>query len=643
MPDFGNASVLTSPRSEEATQSAMAKSDPLDDYLRRAQRLIDSGELDAREGYKIEVGRKLSTAREAVISGEDDWASMVKRGIVGNLIYRVQQQKFRNWIDQSPNDALQSLQAIWTKDDSPISQRIRAFCDLLPRSVISGAGTRLNVTSVLLMGLDVEQYPPFRITTFRETYEHIGYDQPEQGVDEVALYEHALGFLDQLIQRSTGRPDNRLDAQGIVWLMWFDKRGQNKEPVGATTLDSEPDDDDQQPSDVPDLETLADELLLDLDFLRRIEKLLEDKLQVIFQGPPGTGKTYVARKLAVRLAGSPERVRLVQFHPSYAYEDFVQGFRPTLRNDQAGFELRKGPLLDMAERARGKPEAKHFLVIDEINRGNLAKVFGELYFLLEYRDAPMQLQYSNTTFSLPDNLYIIGTMNTADRSIALVDLALRRRFHFVEFHPDKPPVKGLLRRWLDRNAPGMGWVADVVDRANRALGDDNSEAAIGPSYFMRPGLDNEQARLIWEHNVLPYIEEQLYGQRDRLREFGLNRLRRAAGGNTKSAGAGTDHSIPEHLNSGLWRNEHGEGLRSTRYEQEFTCAADGHTIAAGETLYEFYAECPPSLRYAQHNKGQMYCANHVHEHVDVTRWADQAACTRVPEKLPPDERSRPNE
>ena len=309
-------------------------------------------------------------------------------------------------------------------------------------------------------------------------------------------------------------------------------------PDANDAEDIEPSQEGEPPSIEPQsLQALADELLLDVAFLRDIEKLLEDKRQIIFQGPPGTGKTFVARKLAARLAGSPERVRLVQFHPSYAYEDFVQGFRPTLRNDQPGFELRDGPLLDMAERARGNPDAKHFLVIDEINRGNLAKVFGELYFLLEYRDEPMQLQYSNTTFSLPDNLYIIGTMNTADRSIALVDLALRRRFHFVEFHPGKWPVEGLLRRWLERNVPGMEWVADVVDSANEELGSD-SEAAIGPSYFMKAGLTNEQVSLIWEHNVLPYVQEQLYGEPDRLAEFDLGRLRGAAGGSDESDDAG---------------------------------------------------------------------------------------------------------
>ena len=261
----------------------------------------------------------------------------------------------------------------------------------------------------------------------------------------------------------------------------------------------------------------------------RSRRLLDDKRQVIFQGPPGTGKTYAARELARSLAGpANDRVTLVQFHPSYAYEDFIQGYRPTLTSSgQAGFELRDGPLVDAARKARNEPDSPHFLIIDEINRGNLAKVFGELYFLLEYRDEDMTLQYAgdrDEPFSLPENLYIIGTMNTADRSIALVDLALRRRFHFVEFHPDKPPVAGLLKRWLKRNAEDMAWVVDLVKRANAKL--DDRQAAIGPTYFMKKGLSEEKVRLIWEHNVLPYVEEHLYGETDRLAEFDLEKLRR---------------------------------------------------------------------------------------------------------------------
>ena len=271
---------------------------------------------------------------------------------------------------------------------------------------------------------------------------------------------------------------------------------------------------------------LAADLSLPVEFLKEIETLLDEKNQVIFQGPPGTGKTYVAQKLAQHLAGSKDRVDLVQFHPSYAYEDFVQGFRPTLTdNGQAGFKLRDGPLMRAAERARQEPEAKHFLIIDEINRGNLAKALGELYFLLEYRDAEINLQYSDEPFSLPPNLYIIGTMNTADRSIALVDLALRRRFYFVEFNPGEWPIDGLLRDWLGKNAPDMARIADVVDEANRRL--DNPHAAIGPSHFMKPSLDDAAVERVWKHAVLPYVEEQLFGEPDRMAEFELDRLRGA--------------------------------------------------------------------------------------------------------------------
>ena len=289
---------------------------------------------------------------------------------------------------------------------------------------------------------------------------------------------------------------------------------------------------EQPPEDLKlegaDVSRLAQDLLYDAADLRTIARLLDDKRQVIFQGPPGTGKTYAARELARFLAESDERVTLVQFHPSYAYEDFVQGYRPTLFDGgQAGFALRPGPLLTAAGAARDEPDAPHFLIIDEINRGNLAKVFGELYFLLEYRDEDVRLQYASAKdapFSLPRNLYIIGTMNTADRSIALVDLALRRRFHFVEFHPDKAPVEGLLDRWLEKNAPPMAWVADLVERANSKL--DDRQAAIGPSYFMKEDLDEKKVLLIWQHNVLPYVEEHLYGEAERLDEFDLGKLRR---------------------------------------------------------------------------------------------------------------------
>ena len=165
-----------------------------------------------------------------------------------------------------------------------------------------------------------------------------------------------------------------------------------------------------------------------------------EKRQMIFYGPPGTGKTYVARRIAgqCRLGGGD--FSIVQFHPSYSYEDFVEGFRPRLHNGQPGFELTPGPLRRIAAQAAANPSATYILVIDELNRGNVAKVFGELYFLLEYRNEEMDLQYGGASaptdpgkFRLPENLWFICTMNTADRSIALMDAALRRRFYFAPF------------------------------------------------------------------------------------------------------------------------------------------------------------------------------------------------------------------
>ena len=493
--------------------------DPWSEFVRLAKEYVDTGNLESEEiQYKIEIGQKLGAAREAALREADGWASQVSAGIANstnNLIHHIPMARFRNWVNGSPGDALPALQALWIRDDVSVAKRVSDFAELFPPSVESGAGTRANIASVLLMGLDVEQYPPFRVGLFNDAYDRTGYNKPEQSADEATLYGHALGFLDQFIEEASERGltlRHRLDAQSVVWAVL---QGRIEDP---------PEEDLIQPE--YDLQDIATELRLPVEFLEEINTLLEDKKQVIFQGPPGTGKTYVAQKLAEHWAESDSNVMLVQFHPSYAYEDFVQGFRPkTADGGQVTFELRDGPLQQIAKRAEADSDGKYYLIIDEINRGNIAKVFGELYFLLEYRDTPIRLQYSDEPFSLPPNLYIIGTMNTADRSIALVDLALRRRFYFVEFHPEEWPVKGLLRRWLDESAPGMAWVADVVDRANNELNDRN--VAIGPSYFMREGLDVTAVHRIWKHSVLPYIEERLFGEIDRVKEFDLDKLRGA--------------------------------------------------------------------------------------------------------------------
>ena len=362
------------------------------------------------------------------------------------------------------------------------------------------------------MCLGAKQHPPFQARVFNKAYEHTGFDGPGESTDEAESYGHALRFLDLFIDEASKRGLNlrhRLDAQSALWLFF---RGGKPPGTGPG------------PPRPTGLKELAEQLCLPDEFLDRIERQLERKRQVIFQGPPGTGKTHVAQELARWLAGGKERVTLVQFHPSYTYEDFVEGYRPHLENGQPTFALKRGPLLRAAADADADPANTHVLVIDEINRGNVAKVFGELYFLLEYRDEDVRLQYSNAPIRLPRNLYIIGTMNTADRSIALVDLALRRRFSFVEFHPDDEPINGLLRRWLHRQGKAdLECVADLLDEANALLQDDRN-VAIGPSHFLEEDLSEEVVADIWNHSVLPYVEEALIGNPDRLREFDLDRL-----------------------------------------------------------------------------------------------------------------------
>ena len=287
----------------------------------------------------------------------------------------------------------------------------------------------------------------------------------------------------------------------------------------------------------------CDEVHMPLADVQRFVDALMSRKQMVFYGPPGTGKTFLARRLAHHLSGSKraDAVSLVQFHPSYAYEDFFEGYRPSVTEaGQASFRLAKGPLRLLADEA-SKPENSgraYFLIIDEMNRGNLAKVFGELYFLLEYRDQAVALQYSpEKRFSLPPNLYIIGTMNTTDRSVGLVDAAIRRRFPFIELHPDSSPVEGVLASFLASKG-----FPDHRARLLRALNShiDVRDLRLGPSYFMRSEASTDAGLAqVWDYDILPLLVEHFYGTRDAAEvatDFGLDAMLReiAAVGNDAS-------------------------------------------------------------------------------------------------------------
>jgi 5-methylcytosine-specific restriction protein B len=272
------------------------------------------------------------------------------------------------------------------------------------------------------------------------------------------------------------------------------------------------------PYAIDNLSQCAQETFFDEAKLKRWIRATERKKQAILYGPPGTGKTFIAEKLAQHLVGGDGFSELMQFHPAYSYEDFIQGIRPQSKDGALTYPLVSGRFLEFCEKAKSC-QGLCVLIIDEINRANLAQVFGELMYLLEYRNKKIRLAGSGELFCIPENVRIIGTMNTADRSIALVDHALRRRFAFIEIRPNYD----VLRQYHEKNETGfkVDGLIETLKRLNKAIADKHYE--IGISFFLTENLADELED-IWQMEIEPYLEEHFYDQLEKVDEFRWDKI-----------------------------------------------------------------------------------------------------------------------
>ena len=266
----------------------------------------------------------------------------------------------------------------------------------------------------------------------------------------------------------------------------------------------------------------AEETGYDVTDLERWVRAVERKGQAVFYGPPGTGKTFIAERLARYLIGGGDGfMELVQFHPAYAYEDFMQGIRPFTTDDGTlSYDMVHGRFYTFCQQARQRT-GTCALIIDEINRANVAGVFGELMYLLEYRDREIALS-GGGRFSIPGNVRILATMNTADRSIALVDHALRRRFAFIHL----PPNYDLLRHYHRDSGYDPTPLIRVLDRLNKQIGDPHYQ--LGTSFFMRRDVAS-QLEDIWRMEVEPYLEEYFFDQTNQIEAFRWQKIKKEIG------------------------------------------------------------------------------------------------------------------
>jgi hypothetical protein len=435
--------------------------------------------------------------------------------------------------------------------DPPPAERLQHFSDYLNTHNLPNKWTFATYLLFFCLPDDEMFVKPEAATWFLKFVGHPLQGRPigVSGAPDAETYglirEAARELFNYLLDYGAG---DMIDVQSFLWVCFrenkalvgrLDRRGQvelNLPPAAPQALAeptnrySPPDADAEsactEPGEVAiptlphpplPISQLTTNTGIPADQWERWREAIRRKGQIIFYGPPGTGKTFLAEQLAAHLVGEGHGlVELVQFHAAYSYEDFVQGLRPTVRQDGGlRYALVPGHFRRFCDRARRLGEDNTcVLIIDEINRANLASVFGELMYLLEYRERAISLAVGERPFGIPQNVKIIGTMNTADRSIALVDHALRRRFAFVHL----PPLYDSLIHYHQRRQTGFDLrpLITLLRRINTAIGDPHYH--LGITYFLDPDLSHHLPH-IWQMEIEPYLEEYFFDQPDRVELF----------------------------------------------------------------------------------------------------------------------------
>ena len=271
-----------------------------------------------------------------------------------------------------------------------------------------------------------------------------------------------------------------------------------------------------------DKEAFLDEVYMTEGKYDTLVAVLKNKKNIILQGAPGVGKTFAAKRLAYSIMGEKDegRIEFVQFHQNYSYEDFMMGYKPV--ND--GFELKYGIFYRFCQKAANQPDKDFFFIIDEINRGNMSKIFGELLMLIErdYRGTKATLAYNGMTFSVPKNLYIIGMMNTADRSLAMIDYALRRRFSFFDIEPGFAS-EGFMKYQQSLDNETFSLLVSKVQELNKEISMDKSLGkgfCIGHSYFCgQSECTEEWLQAIVDYDILPMLSEYWFDDLNKLQRW----------------------------------------------------------------------------------------------------------------------------